>query len=342
MYSVYVDNSKSYRAIGNGSCPNALITMTDHQAEHDEPAKSRSQLRAGQQKAELVLPRRRTTTGPIQDPVDYASFLCGLAAGVVQAGLFNPYDRALYLSVREKKHRPFFHSHNWRSPYRGFWQSLGGRAVSGGLYFPVEHWFLRYMDPYESVAGYNFVAGTAAGAVNACLLNPLSAIKYKTWGQRDATRGMWRTAIRMLRKSSESPMRPFFNGLLPTLYRDVVFGGCYTWLRLQIQYWFDLQPNQQWMGNLVAAALGTVASGPFNYVRNVQYATSSRIKADGTAQVLRNLARETSAQPTVLLRCSFLQSRLRIGWGTARVAFGMAFGHAVYDWLHARTKHLVS
>jgi hypothetical protein len=39
--------------------------------------------------------KRRASQGPITDPVDYSSFLCGLAAGVMQAGIFNPYDRAL-------------------------------------------------------------------------------------------------------------------------------------------------------------------------------------------------------------------------------------------------------
>ena len=39
---------------------------------------------------------------------------------------------------------------------------------------------------------------------------------------------------------------------------------------------------------------------------------------------------ETAAKPG-LEKFSFLQQRLRIGWGTARVAVGMAFGNYVYD-----------
>jgi hypothetical protein len=83
------------------------------------------------------LPQRRTTTSnaPIVDfetaPSEYVSFFCGLIAGVAQAGLFNPYDRALYLSVKHK--RPFLSSLNFQSPYQGFLQSVGGRALSGGL-----------------------------------------------------------------------------------------------------------------------------------------------------------------------------------------------------------------
>jgi hypothetical protein len=275
--------------------------------------------------------KRRTTVAPIQDPVDHSSLFCGLVAGVAQAGIFNPYDRALYLSVKED--RPFFHPQNWKSPFTGFFQSLSSRALSGGLYFPLEHFFLRCMDPYESKAWHNLAAGTAAGAVNGCLLNPFSTIKYKTWGQT-GNPGMWHTAVGMIRQSGS--LRPFSNGLVATVWRDVVFGGCYTWLRLQIQYWGDLSPQRQWMGNLTAAALATVASGPFNFARNIQYATSSRDIAASTCRVLLDLVHETRLNRGVVERWHFLQNRLRIGWGTARVACGMAFGHAVYDWLHAR------
>jgi hypothetical protein len=58
--------------------------------------------------------------------------MCGLVAGVAQAGVFNPFDRALYLSV--KNHRPFLCYENFAQPYSGFLQSVGGRALSGGLY----------------------------------------------------------------------------------------------------------------------------------------------------------------------------------------------------------------
>jgi hypothetical protein len=85
--------------------------------------------------------QRMLTRGTISDPVDYSSFICGIAAGVIQAGIFNPYDRALYLSVKD--HRAFLHIENWKSPYSGFFQSIGSRAVSGGIYFPLEHLFLR-------------------------------------------------------------------------------------------------------------------------------------------------------------------------------------------------------
>jgi hypothetical protein len=286
---------------------------------------------------------RRSTQARIAVPVNYSSYLCGFLAGVAQAGIFNPYDRALYLAVKED--RRFLSWRNWQSPYSGFVQSIGGRALSGGLYFPLEHYFLQLLASHSATASHwtssqqHILAGTAAGAANAMVLNPLSAIKYKTWG-REVSRGMLSEARGMLRKGGG--LRPFGNGLWPTVYRDVVFGGCYTALRFQFQSLVELlqeenpqqQQQQQWLANCLAAAMATIASGPFNYVRNIQYGTSSRESALSTWSILHNLTEDAAAQPTITRRVNLVLTRLRIGWGTARVAFGMSFGHAVYDWLH--------
>ena len=284
--------------------------------------------------------------GPIAEPTHSTSFICGLLAGIAQAGVFNPYDRALYLSIRDN--RRFLHPINWYNPYTGFMQSISGRAIQGGLYFPLEHYFLHTLnDNYANSTNskskngdprLNFLAGTAAGAVNAVLLNPISAVKYKTWG-REVNNGIFHEVIGMIRKSGFS-IRPFYNGVIPTVMRDVVFGGTYTWLRLQIKIWCSLSNQQQWMGNFVAAGLATILSGPFNYVRTIQFATRSHEIAPSTIHILKDLMKDTLSveHHTIFSRLQFLQNKLRIGWGTARVAIGMTFAHSVYNWLHDTIK----
>ena len=284
---------------------------------------------------------RKTTQARIEMPVKSTAYLCGLLAGVTQAGIFSPYDRALYLSVKEN--RSFLSWKNWQSPYNGFFQSIGGRALSGGLYFPLEHFFLHLVAPLDhshgaimspSFSPQHLFAGIAAGAANAVVLNPLSAIKYRTWS-RIENRGMWNEAMGMLHKAGG--LRPFWNGLYPTLYRDVVFGGCYTYLRFKIQRVSSLE---QWQANIFAAALATIASGPFNYVRNIQYATKSRERALSTWMILHDLWWDAVKQPSLRQRAQFILTRLRIGWGTARVALGMSLGHSVYDLLHDQLTQL--
>jgi hypothetical protein len=272
--------------------------------------------------------RRHTTIDklPAAPQVNFVSFFCGLTAGVAQAGLFNPFDRALYLSVKNQV--PFLRAENFSHPYQGFFQSVGHRALSGGLYYPLEQFFMTCIPPEEGNGPfYNFMAGGAAGCINALIVNPVSAVKYKTWG-RDINRGMLTECLDMLRQAG---LRPFGNGLIPTLARDLVFGGVYTFCRLEIQYRLQLSHQYQWTANFAAAALATVLSGPFNLARNVQYGTRSIHVAETVREVLINLHRETQERPTRREKWKHVQSRLRIGWGTARVAIGMAFGHSIYD-----------
>lgn len=181
--------------------------------------------------------------------------------------------------------------------------------------------------PADTGPWANFLAGIGAGLVNAMVLNPMSAIKYKTWG-REVNRGMLAETFGMWTKGG---FKPFGNGLLPTVYRDVVFGGCYTFLRLEYQHHWQASPQHQWVGNLLAAAVATVVSGPFNLARNVQYSTSSLDTAPTTRQVLQELWQQTKARRTLWEKWHHVQNRLRIGWGTARVAVGMALGHFIYD-----------
>ncbi|VEU42225.1 unnamed protein product [Pseudo-nitzschia multistriata] len=318
-----------------------------------------------QQQQQQYFQQQQQQQEECEEAVGPVSFLCGITAGVLQAGLFNPFDRALYLSITNEV--PFLRRENFRNPYTGFLQSVGHRALSGGLYYPLENFFCgallgahSHPQPHEEHASIhhhhhhaaphshshshsqphppeghlplhpafaNFLAGTLAGTTNAMIVNPITAIKYKTWG-REVNRGMATEVVEMFRKGG---FRPFRNGLVPTVLRDLCFGGTYTFLRLEIQYVFQLRPDQQWGANTVAASLATIVSAPFNLVRNVQYATRSRERADGVAKILGDFAREVASQATTWRSLRYFQTRLRIGWGTVRVGVGMAFGHSVYD-----------
>ena len=107
-------------------------------------------------------------------------FGCGLVSGIMQAALFNPWDRALYLSVKHS--RSFLHISNFKRPFEGLLQTITQRAISAGFYFPLEQLFMDRLQtdfggksalrPYIS-----FLAGTFAGMTNGLLMNPFTTIK---------------------------------------------------------------------------------------------------------------------------------------------------------------------
>jgi hypothetical protein len=258
-------------------------------------------------------------------PSEDASFVCGLTSGGASAVIFNPYDRALFLSLRDR--RPFLSWDNFKRPYQGFAQGIVGRVVSTGLYFPLEHSFRKHLQMQPGPTA-NFVAGALAGAVNGVLLNPLSAVKFSTWGRDDAQRTFLTESREMFLRGG---LRPFGNALLPSVLRDVTFGAIFTTLR-------HLKPEdtgertEATVGfNLFAAGTATVISGPLNLARNLQFATPPDKIKPTIRQVLREMQREMRGM-SPLQRLEHMQMRMRVGWGTMRVALGMTFGAGLYDY----------
>mmetsp|Transcript_43413 Transcript_43413/g.114804 ORF Transcript_43413/g.114804 Transcript_43413/m.114804 type:complete len:282 (-) Transcript_43413:12-857(-) len=251
----------------------------------------------------------------------------GFAAGLATTALLNPWDRALYLSIVHR--RSFFAKDNWRSPYRGLLQTLVQRSVSSGLYFPLE-------ERFAAALGSHALGGPAAGAMMALLLNPLSLIKYHTWGVTEERRWFMTTARRLYRDAG--PM-VFARAAFSSALRDATFGLCFG-LRKHFPRagGEPATPTQEFAAAIGCAAAGTALSSPFNYVRNMTYAEQSHVPLESFRsaytfwrRVLGELAKEAREHPTLRGRVSFLQGRLRLGWGTARVAVGMAITDQIYS-----------
>merc|ERR1711959_198321 len=168
-----------------------------------------------------------------------------------------------------------------------------------------------------------------AGACNGIILNPLSAVRYECWGKQNPK--LVATAARMW---SSGGARSFVKGTAPTVLRDVVFGGVFSGTRHTIASSKRDQegaPAQGFVVDMISAAAATVLSGPMNYCRNMIYAPPPEIKPATAWQHLGRLHQEAMAEPTLLARCALVQQRLRIGWGTMRVAVGMATGAQLFD-----------
>jgi hypothetical protein len=287
--------------------------------------------------------------------------VCGLTGGFLQAGLFNPWDRALYLSIKEN--RPFLSRANFSHPFEGVMQTLVQRAISSGLYFPLEEifattfyksklWDKNVNDSDDSMqqsknrSGIAFCSGLLAGAINGIVMNPLTAIKYHYWGTTFKNENFFITAIRMFKYGG---MRIFLVGSAATINRDLIFGGVYGLLRHELQAnnvelketVIDQKcligdnkktlmiPN--FTSNMIAACIATVFSSPWNYVRNIHYSTPSGQVPSSTYNIWKLLLTEMQTFPHIITKLKFLQTQLRVGWGTARVGFGMAFSSQIYN-----------
>jgi hypothetical protein len=136
-------------------------------------------------------------------------------------------------------------------------------------------------------------------------------------------------------------IRHFFLGTNATVQRDLVFGGSFALLRHQvIPAMFGPQKDGKkkagFTVNVISGCLATIFSSPLNYIRNVHYATLPSSEPESAMKILRDLHTNSTKEPTFSRQFHYVQSRLRIGWGTARVGCGMAFGAYVYEFLSRR------
>jgi hypothetical protein len=267
---------------------------------------------------------------------------CGVLGGFIQAAAFNPWDRALYLSVINN--RPFLHPQNFVHPFSGVIQTITQRGLSAGLYFPLEEIYRDYVRYYlDKNASYrpfiNFIAGMLAGTTNGLLMNPLSYIKYHYWGKAECGKeNVFSTAADMYRRGGSSM---FFVGTSATIYRDFIFGGIFSIMRHDLLTHVKRdQPRSKdnkinrfniFLADLVSACTATVASSPFNYVRDMHYSTPPDQQVLPIKKQIWKLWEESCQQKTAREQLVLLLRKLRIGWGTARVGCGMASGSFLYS-----------
>lgn len=275
---------------------------------------------------------------------------CGWISGLLVSGLLNPWDRALYLSLTNNRH--FLDLRNFRNPYHGLPQTIVQRSLSTGLYFPLEDSFLSIFNQRADVKNANLrnvLAGNLAGIATGLILNPLSYVKYQCWGRNNYS---FLSQARLLRRNGG--LAVFMRGARATCSRDAVFGAVYSLLRnldfpssssavdqqgLNSTALNDGQrtigrKNKPFLQDLCSAAIGTILSSPLNYFRNIQYHELSNSTCPTMRQIYKNLLGEVYQENGMINKLKIIQHRFRIGWGTMRVAVGMATASKIYSLCH--------
>lgn len=232
---------------------------------------------------------------PLQSSILHSAVLPALLSGAVQAALFNPYDRALYVRVKYRR-RKFLDWRNFDRPFQGFLNASFYRTTVSGGYFlwqdtvriVIERFFPSQFHGGASPQFNAALIGLLAGALNGFLLNPLQIVKFRMWnsGSSAAAMNFWQTARQLFR---EGGCHIFFRGCLTTVIRDCVFGVTYESVR-RMNYgdmFFssptDKEAEEQHSGrydkaslfsNMSAALCASILSSPFNFVRSVVYSTA--------------------------------------------------------------------
>ena len=257
------------------------------------------------------------------------NFISGLFTGTFSAAAFNPWDRALYLSVKNKT--PFTKELFTGNPYHGSSQAIMQRILSGMLYFAAASQIRTMTENaklFTSENWRNFFVGSTAGAINGIVLNQMSVVKYYTWGRKN--RRFIDSSKHIIRNGGFNVL---FKGVNATISRDIVFGIVYEVSRSSFRNMTsnDTSGSVIVVSNFIAAALATTVSGPFNFARNMKYATSVSKTPPSTFYCIYKLLILDSFKQEKPF--SYLQQRMKVGWGTARVAVSMASSQWIFDYI---------
>lgn len=273
----------------------------------------------------------------------FADLVSGFITGILCSALFNPWDRGLFLSVKYK--RPFLSFDNFTAPYQGLTQAIVQRSILGSIYFVMQGQMKTYLAPYLhdqqgiSEPKTQFCIGMVSGTISGIVTNPISAVKYHSWGKENilfssSVKQMW----------AQGGIKSFIKGTRATVGRDMVFGSTYEVLRHLMQDKLSksslLEEYQSdFLYNTPAAAIAAIASGPLNYARNIQYATPPNAKIPKIGTALNSLLIESQQHnQTFLKRMYFFQQRLNVGWGTGRASVGMATGQVIFDYTREKIR----
>ena len=129
-------------------------------------------------------------------------------------------------------------------------------------------------------------------------------------------------------------IRPFLIGSAATIYRDIIFGGAFAFVRHEIgrPRPGPHEESDKIVINISSACFATILSSPLNYARNIHYATPPGTPHKTIIEILIDLIKEAKSMSRIA-GIRHVQSRLRIGWGTARVGCGIAFTAQLYNFL---------
>ncbi|ETN97115.1 hypothetical protein RFI_40416 [Reticulomyxa filosa] len=172
------------------------------------------------------------------------------------------------------------------------------------------------------------------------MMNPVAALKYTRWNDRRS-----KSLIKEIKSMyNEGGIQQFRKGMFATMMRDVIFGSVFATMRHHqrdkhklhpqdydkekekdtTENWFE-KNRRVWI-DMNSAFVATMLSSPYNYIRNMQYAVprdhDGRLPTSLT--IFKNFFFEGLKQQGRLAPVRYWIFQLRIGWGTARVAVGMA------------------
>lgn len=244
----------------------------------------------------------------------------GIITGCISTVLFNPVDRALYLTV--KNNTPIYHKSCWKNPYSGMHQALYSRIIGYGLYYPIN-------DLFKNIYPNNLFASSLCTGFTTTLLNhPINIIKMSNWNNNLISSGLFSLGCQLKNKYG---LPIFIKGLQYTLARDVIF-SCLFFNFLKTKQFSE----NNFVNGTTGAMIAAIITSPINYYRNATFFDLSQTKNFTiiTKELYLEIHGKQQNSSSLKKIYHLFHNKFNVGYGTLRVSIGMSFSKLLYDYLN--------
>ena len=179
--------------------------------------------------------------------------ISGISTGMMSAILFNPIDKAIYVSTT--KNISIFNKNAWHNMYKGSSYTIITRLITSGLYF-------TYIDYYSKKTNSNFEIALVT-TLCCSITNPLQLVKFNSWYNNISTK----SSASMILKTYG--YKGFAIGISALLVRDFMFNYIYL----------SFKEKDNHLNNILTICGGLVVVSPINVIKNKKYASNESIKS---------------------------------------------------------------
>lgn len=178
--------------------------------------------------------------------------ISGLTTGILTAILFNPIDKAIYVSTT--KNLSILNKDVWSKCFNGTLNTILTRLVTSGLYFTFLDKLSTTYSPFHTA----FITSFACNIIT----NPIQLIKYHSWYNNLSINESSRFIY------GKYGIKGFGIGFSSIFLRDL----CFNYLYL------SYKKKDDHLYNLSIITFSLVSVSPFNLIKNKKYGSNESFK----------------------------------------------------------------
>lgn len=178
--------------------------------------------------------------------------ISGITTGVMTAIIFNPIDKAIYVSTT--KNLSITNKEVWSKCFKGTFNTIFTRLITSGLYFTFLDKLSASYSPFQTALMTSLVCNF--------LTNPIQLVKFHSWYNNITLNDSFKFIYR------NYGIRGFGIGFGSIFLRDVCFNYSYL----------SLKKKDEHLHNLFVITLSLIGVSPLNLIKNKKYGKNESLK----------------------------------------------------------------